>query len=42
MAAVSAGTAVGLQAIMGTGMFSSDTTLQHSEVARQMATSDQF
>lgn len=41
-AAVSAGTAVGLQALMGTGMFASEATVQHSEIARQMATSDQF
>ena len=41
-AAVSAATAVGLQYMMGTGMFSSEATSQSSEVAKQLATSDHF
>ena len=41
-AAVSAATAIGLQYMMGTGMFSSEATSQSSEVAKQLATSDHF
>lgn len=41
-AALSAGTALWLQALMWTGAFASDATIQHSEVARNLATSDQF
>ena len=41
-AIVSGVTAVLLQASMWTGAFASDATVQHSEVARQLATSDHF
>jgi len=41
-ATVSAATAIGLQYMMGTGMFSSEATSQSSEVAKQLATSDHF
>lgn len=41
-AALSAGTALWLQALMWTGVAASDATVQHSEVARQLATSDHF